>query len=99
MKSIGSLIFPHEFDCLGPSVIRSHLKNLGLVFCFWDLSLLEVTVLLQQKGIDLTLEMSRRKTDKMLTESFLFFYETLVMFLELEQIEYLGFFKLSLPLH
>lgn len=56
-------------------------------------------MLLQQKGIDLTLEMSRRKTDKMLTESFLFFYETLVMFLELEQIEYLGFFKLSLPLH
>lgn len=56
MKSVASLIFQHKFDSLRPSVIRSHLKILGLVFCFWDLVLLEVAVLPRQKGTDLTWE-------------------------------------------
>lgn len=72
MKSVAALIFQQKFDSLRPSVIRSHLKILGLVFCFWDLILLEVAVLPQQKGTDLTweVEMNRWKTGEMLTESF-----------------------------
>lgn len=61
MKSVASLIFQHKFDSLRPSVIRSHLKILGLVFCFWDLILLEVAVVPQQKGTDLTWEVEMNR--------------------------------------
>lgn len=107
MKSVAALIFQQKFDSLRPSVIRSHLKILGLVFCFWDLILLEVAVLPQQKGTDLTweVEMNRWKTGKMLTESFFSysFYEMAGNVLRTGTGEvarfFFFFFNLSLPLH